>query len=91
MNIHDCLNMLGYIGFFVIDALNLIPTKSLEKHAKQRCAVVGALSDETVLSEWCKLEWHSRFGNRSETIAPNVHDSLDNFGYMDSSALLHST
>jgi hypothetical protein len=57
MGLHDYLTNQGFKGFFDVDNLKEISKEELMKCCKQSCTMVIYLHDETMQSEWCRLEW----------------------------------
>lgn len=57
MGLHDYLTNQGFKGFFDVDNLKEISKEELMKCCKQSCTMVIYLHDETMESEWCRLEW----------------------------------
>merc|ERR1711862_253601 len=55
--VHEILTAHSYTGFFDVDNLQEISTKSLAAAVRSSCVLIVVFSDETVLSEWSKLEW----------------------------------
>lgn len=56
-NIHDNLEMIGFVGFFDIDNLDRVSKEDLQAAVEQSCVMVVFLHDETAESEWCLFEW----------------------------------
>eukprot|EP00927_Polykrikos_kofoidii_P071639 TRINITY_DN67897_c0_g1_i1.p1 TRINITY_DN67897_c0_g1~~TRINITY_DN67897_c0_g1_i1.p1 ORF type:complete len:734 (-),score=66.86 TRINITY_DN67897_c0_g1_i1:162-2303(-) len=56
-SLHDSLEATGYKGFLDIDTLAVISNESIREAIKGSCVLLVVLSDETVTSRWCTLEW----------------------------------
>lgn len=56
-NVHDSLELLGYVGFFDIDDLTQITPEALDEHVSKSCAMIAFVNDETAESKWCTYEW----------------------------------
>eukprot|EP00927_Polykrikos_kofoidii_P060339 TRINITY_DN5533_c0_g1_i12.p1 TRINITY_DN5533_c0_g1~~TRINITY_DN5533_c0_g1_i12.p1 ORF type:complete len:719 (+),score=71.35 TRINITY_DN5533_c0_g1_i12:94-2250(+) len=65
-SLHDALQVAGYLGFFDIDNLEEICTDKIEHAVRGSCLMLVVMSDETVNSEWCRLEWKTACANDVE-------------------------
>jgi hypothetical protein len=55
--LHEGLGHMGFKGFFDVDDLESISKQAIVSGVNACCTLLVVLSDETCLSEWCRLEW----------------------------------